>query len=133
MKYIAVVALALFSLAACHNADTNTRRQPATASTTDSATRRSALIKALQELQKAIASRDKHRIGDYFQFPVPDSVATFYTNDSAYDREREKEGEFTSERLFNTYFDKLAPFLQFDEFDTLFLRRLRVRRQGTAG
>jgi len=100
MKYIAAAALALFGVAACHNANINTRSQPVTISTTDSITRRSNLEKALQELQKAIASRDKHRIGDYFQFPVPDSVATFYANDSAYDREREKEGEFMSKRLF---------------------------------
>lgn len=122
MKYTTVITLALFSLAACHNADTNTRRQPATASTTDSATRRSALIKALQELRQAIVSKDKHRIAAYFQFPIPDSIVEFYSQDSTFTEAKSKEGGLTTETFYNNWFDKFSPAMALEDFDTLFQR-----------
>ena len=83
------------------------------------ATDRAALIRELQALHTRIASNDKKDIGKLFTFPVPDSLLSLYSADSAFDTEWQKDGVL-SENVYNTRFDKISEEWQLTEFSKVF-------------
>jgi hypothetical protein len=81
---------------------------------------RSALVKALKELHRLIVSGDKQEIGRIFSFPVPDSMFSIFTGDTAYEREiKANDGTLTA-AIFDHYFEKISRGLDFSEFNKVF-------------
>ncbi|HEX9511189.1 MAG TPA: hypothetical protein VF939_11955 [Puia sp.] len=57
---------------------------------------RTALIRQLQALHTRIASNDKNEISKLFTFPIPDSLISLYSADSAFNAEWRKDGYYAT-------------------------------------
>ncbi|HEY8969555.1 MAG TPA: hypothetical protein VIM64_10690 [Puia sp.] len=117
------LCIALFVIG-CKNADRDhsaaQKDSTGTARTTDTLTRKDALIAALKDLRKTFASPDKQRVATLFQFPVPDSVMIATANDSMFYVAYENNKRLLTDTLFNKYFDKISSSWDLDEFDKVF-------------
>jgi hypothetical protein len=109
------LACGVLFLAACHSA-----HSPAAPST-----RRSELVAQLKLLGQRLSSGDKHRIAEVFQFPIPDSLLTYYGNDTAFNETRARDSGITTAATFDQYFHEINKELDFKEFSRVF-KRLKV-------
>jgi hypothetical protein len=109
------LACGILFLAACHGA-----YSPATPSA-----RRSALVAQLKLLGQRLSSGEKHRIAEVFQFPIPDSLLTYYGNDTAFNETRARDSGTTTAATFDEYFREISRELDFKEFSRVF-KRLKV-------
>jgi hypothetical protein len=80
---------------------------------------RDALIRELQALHTRIASNDKNEISKLFTFPIPDSLISLYSADSAFDAEWRKNGVL-SENVYYAWFGKISIEWQLTEFNKVF-------------
>jgi hypothetical protein len=53
---------------------------------------RQPLIEELKQLKAVLSSRDKEKIADLFEFPIPDRVISFYLDDSTLNAQLHKNG-----------------------------------------
>ena len=86
----------------------------------DTLTRKDALIAALKNLHKAIASRDKQQIAALFQFPVPDTVMPTFVDDSTFNAAYEKNNRLLTDTLYNKYFKEITGVWGLGEFSQVF-------------
>lgn len=110
------LACGVFLLVACYS------HSPVTPSE-----RRAALVAQLKILGQQLASGDKRKIAQIFQFPVPDSLLTYYGNDTAFNEARARDGDATTAAVFNQYYQEISSELDFKEFSRVF-KRLKVDR-----
>jgi hypothetical protein len=127
LKYLAPVAfIVLMTHFACTNVSSRSVSAAGGANSDSSAkltaaAARTALIKELKKLHSTVVSGDKHRIAGLFSFPLPDSVANFFMDDSVYRQEVEKHTEGLPESVFLNYFDKIAALnMDLEEFNKVF-------------
>jgi hypothetical protein len=118
---VALFSFCLISLFAC----TNATHQPASGSPADTTSKvrrltRQALIAQLAQLRDRIISRDKQKIGQLFQFPIPDSIIGINGINAALDSSLKATNSLSLE-LYDQYFDStIARAWDIDEFSNLF-------------
>jgi hypothetical protein len=87
---------------------------------------RPTLIAALKAMGRRLGSGDKQQIAGIFSFPISDSVAHFYLDDTTFSRERERDSAVTEE-MFGRYFTGINKSVDFGEFGQVF-RELNVEK-----
>jgi hypothetical protein len=94
---------------------------------------RQRLIEALQNLKAVFASRDPEKIGRLFHFPVPDTVASLFVDDSTYKTEKNKNNNELTRVMYDHYFNLICKDWQLDEMDQLFrhIPLLKLNEQDT--
>ncbi len=90
-----------------------------------SKTERQLLIEELNQLKATIASNDKERIADIFQFPLSDTTVGIYIDDSTYYAQFEKNGNKTTRTMFVRFFPQVSESLQINELNQL-LKNIRL-------
>jgi hypothetical protein len=80
---------------------------------------RPSLIRALKALGRVLGTGDKQQIAGLFRFPITDSVAHFYLDDTAFKVEEEKNGGVTA-GMFDHYYDGIRKSVDFAEFAAVF-------------
>jgi hypothetical protein len=88
--------------------------------TTGSKIKRHVLIEELKQLKAVLASNDKEKIADIFQFPLSDTTAGIYIDDSSFNLQLEKNGGKTTRAMFIQFFPQVSKSLQIDELYQLF-------------
>lgn len=83
---------------------------------------RKLLVSQLRLMGQWLASGDYHQIGKIFQFPVADSLLTYFGNDSAFNNARARDTDATTAATFERYFGEISYELNFKEFNRLFQR-----------
>jgi len=122
---VALFSFCLATFFAC----TNATHQPAPGATADAAGRptRQALIAQLARLRDRITSKDKQKIAQLFQFPIPDSLISIGGMNTLLDSSMGA-GSSLSRELYDRYFDStIADVWKIDEFAKLF-RYLDIKR-----
>ena len=108
---------------------TNSNHPPAARLPADTASRptRQTLIAQLAQLRDRINSKDKQKIGELFQFPIPDSLISIGGMNALLDSSL-RAGDALSRELYDRYFDStIAKVWNIDEFSKLF-RYLDIKR-----
>lgn len=80
---------------------------------------RANLIDALKDMEHRISSRDTTQIAPLFKFPIPDSVMSFYLEDSIYQKWHAKH-HWMPREAFDTLFPKLQQAWDLDMFKDFF-------------
>src|SRR5688572_933432 len=85
MKIILLILSNLALLLSCNSTDpVNTTANDQQADTTQAKVQRQLLIRELKRLKTVFASKDKERIADVFEFPLSDTAAGIYIDDSSF-------------------------------------------------
>jgi hypothetical protein len=91
------------------------------ASDTDStASERNTLIKELKKLQKIIATNDKEKIVNIFQFPLSDTAFGIYIDDSLYNEQLKANGNKTTRTMFLQHYKDIYQNIWLDQVNNLF-------------
>lgn len=125
MRPFFVIATALGLLVSCNNADTTKISSSSTIAnlqgdTISGKTRRQLIIEELKRMQAAVASEDKERIADIFQFPLPEASIGIYIDDSAYHAQLEANENMITRTMFLRFFPQISESLQVNELNQLF-------------
>jgi hypothetical protein len=115
---VALFSFCLTTFFAC----TNATHPPAAGVPADTARKptRQALIAQLAQLRDRITSKDKQKIGELFQFPIPDSLISIGGMNTLLDSSL-RAGSLLSRELYDQYFDStIAKVWNIDEFSKLF-------------
>jgi len=113
-------------LVACNNSDTtkatnNTQATEQISDTTETnKSERQILIEELKKLQQTIASNDKEKISDIFQFPLSDTAFSIYIDDSTYYQQFKANGNKTTKSMFLQYFKEISASILVDQVNNLF-------------
>jgi len=78
------------------------------------------LIEDLKKLQLTIASNNKEKIADIFQFPLSDTAYSIYIDDSTYYEQFEANGNKTTKAMFLQFFKKISASILIDQLNNLF-------------
>lgn len=80
---------------------------------------RPTLIAALKAMGRALRSGDRRQVEGIFSFPIPDSVAHFYLDDTTFRGERDRDSGVTEE-LFARYYEGIGKAVDLGEFGEVF-------------
>lgn len=119
-------------LVSCSQSDNTRSSQDSTSlkhkmDVASSKTERKLLIEALERMKVVIASKEKEQIASLFTFPLPDSIAAVYTDDTTYRNKLEQNGNNITRQMFVSFFPQVAESFQFEDLDQLF-RTVQLQR-----
>jgi hypothetical protein len=123
MRQTFIILTVLVILVACNNSDTTkvTNDTQATELHTDTTKpARHILIEELKRLQQIVASTDKEKIADIFQFPLSDTAFSIYIDDSTYNEQFKSNGNKTTKAMFLQYFKEINTSILLDQVNNLF-------------
>jgi hypothetical protein len=124
LTFIILTVLAL--LTSCNSADTtkvaNDTPTAKQIDTTAIKSKRELLIEELKRLKAILASKDKNKIANIFQFPLFDTAVGIYIDDSTFNAQLEKNGGKTTKAMFLRYFPQISESIQVDQINQLFKR-----------
>lgn len=81
---------------------------------------RPTLIGELKRIKEVFSSKDRDKIATLFDFPIYDSTASFYVDDETYYKEWKKNGNKTTQEMFNRYFPQIYESNQMEDINYLF-------------
>ena len=115
----------LLMLIACNNSDTkegtnNKQVEEQLTDTTQIKSERQILIEELKGLQQTIASNDKEKIADIFQFPLSGTAFNIYIDDNAYNEQFKTNNNKTTKTMFLQYFKEISESILVDQVRNLF-------------
>ncbi len=122
MRQTLILLISVLTLIACNNSDTTrstTNNQTEQQADTNKSTR-NILIEELKKLQKAVASNDKEKIADIFQFPLSDTAFSIYIDDSTYNELFKTNDSKTTKKMFLQFFKEISSSIQLDQINNLF-------------
>jgi hypothetical protein len=116
MRLTLIILTTLVLLLSCNSSDTN----KVSSDTTAKKLHRQLLIEELERLKTIIASKDKEKIADIFQFPLSDTTVGIYIDDSTFNAELKESSNNTTRAMFIRFFPQISESLQIDELNQLF-------------
>lgn len=81
---------------------------------------RQLIIEELNNLKIVLASREKNKIADIFQFPISDSIFGIYTAGGAFNEQFKTNGHKITKTMFLQYFNDIYSEIQIDQVNILF-------------
>jgi hypothetical protein len=78
------------------------------------------LIEELKRLRQIIASKNKERIADIFEFPLPDSSFSIFIDDSTFNEQYKSNGNKTTKSMFLHSFKEISESIWLDQLNNLF-------------
>jgi hypothetical protein len=120
-----IILTVLVILFARNNSDTTTVTGNAQAAeqhtnTAQNKPKRQILIEELKKLKQTIASNDKEKIADIFEFPVSDTAFSIYIDDSTYNEQFKSNGNKTTKAMFLKYFNEINTSIWLEQVNNLF-------------
>ncbi len=125
MRPVFIVLPILVIIASCNSSDTtkateNSQAEEKLIDTTLSQTDRHVLIEELKRIQQILASNNKEKISNIFEFPLSDSAYSIYVDDTAYHKQRESNGDKITEAMFLQFFNKISAGILISQLNNLF-------------
>jgi len=122
MSHILAFLTTLLILVACNNSDTT---KSVSNTQTDRVpdiykSPRQILIQELKKLKQILASNDKEKIADIFQFPLSDTAYSIYIDNEAYYEQFKINGNKTTKAMFLKYFNVISESIWLDQLNNLF-------------
>lgn len=105
MKNVFIVFVVVILLASCRNSDKTEGNTHSTEKSKKS--ERQILIEELKKFQQIIASNDKEKIGNIFDFPLSSSSFSIFVDDEAYYKQlKSNQDEVTKEMFLQYYYNR---------------------------
>jgi len=123
-----LILLTFFSLlASCNTTDTDKVSTDTTLKQqTDTAKKdRQILIKELKRFQTVIASNDKEKIADLFNFPISNETVGIYIDDSTFNAQLDQNGNKVTRAMFIRFYRDISESLQIEQINQMF-KKLNV-------
>ncbi|MBX3257843.1 MAG: hypothetical protein KF862_27180 [Chitinophagaceae bacterium] len=122
MKHTFLFFIAFIALVACNNSDpTKSTSDIETGKEFDTErTARQTLIGELKKLQQVVASKNKEKIADIFQFPLSDTAYSIYVDNENYYEQFKNNGNKTTKAMFLSYFKDISESIWLDQLNNLF-------------
>lgn len=118
MKNVFIVFVVIILLTSCHNSD---KTQGNTHSTEKSNKfERQVLIEELKKFQQIIASNDKEKIGDIFDFPLSNSSFSIFVDDEAYYKQLKSNQDEVTKEMFLQHYEEIRESIWVNQLNELF-------------
>jgi hypothetical protein len=130
---------AVILLYSCNNTDTTQVSNDHTTANKKESTvtrlDRPKLIEELKRLKSLFSSKEKEKIAEIFQFPIPDTIVSIYIDDESYLMQLKQNGDKTTRGMFNRFFPKIYESLLMSEVNQLFsnIHLETLRNQDSLG
>ena len=117
-----VITLTTFViLVSCNNSEkTKTISDTQVSEQISDTTKRQTLIVQLKKLQQTIASNDKEKIADIFEFPLSDESFSIYVDDNSFNEQFKSNGNKTTRAMFLQHYKAISESIWLDQLKNLF-------------
>jgi hypothetical protein len=121
MRKIVIILIAFVILVSCNNSQkTNTASNIQVSEQISDTTKRQKLILELKKLRQTIASNDKEKIAEIFEFPLSDEFFSIYVDDNSFNEQSKSNGNRTTRTMFLQNYEAIAESIWIDPLKNLF-------------
>ncbi|MBW8361454.1 MAG: hypothetical protein K0M56_04630 [Kaistella sp.] len=121
MRKTVIILTTFVVLVSCNNSEkTNTTSNAPVSELISNTTKRQKLILELKKLRQTIASSDKEKIADIFEFPLTDESFSIYIDDNSFNEQFNSNGNKTTRTMFLQHYKSISESIWLDQLKNLF-------------